>query len=93
MKLRKKLIHLKKYMYDSTINLKDRTFVIFSTLLITELVFIGIPLGFLMNKPTSSALTILISVSFLISSSDFGSSLPESNTKKEMTAKTSSRMP
>lgn len=65
MKLRKKLIHLKKYMYDSTINLKDRTFVIFSTLLITELVFIGIPLGFLMNKPTSSALTILISVSFL----------------------------
>ena len=44
-------------MYDSSISLKDRSFVIFSFVLIVELIFVAIPLGFLMREPLSSALS------------------------------------
>lgn len=66
MKLKKRINHLKKYMYDSKVNLKDRSFVIFSSLFAIELLLVAIPLGFIMNKPLSSALFVLVSALVLI---------------------------
>ena len=47
------------YIYDSTIELRDRTFVIFSLTMIAELLLGAIPLGFIMKEPLSSALSTL----------------------------------
>ena len=60
MLLNKKLKELKEYIYDSSINLKDRSFVIFSIILIAELLFGAIPSGLIMHEPLSSTLSTLV---------------------------------
>lgn len=45
-----------EYLYDSSVNVKDRSFVVFSFVLIAELIFGAIPLGILMKEPVSSSL-------------------------------------
>lgn len=45
-----------EYLYDSSVNVKDRSFVVFSFVLIAELIFGAIPLGILMKEPISSSL-------------------------------------
>ena len=50
---------VRDFIYDSGIELRDRTFVIFSITLIAELLLGAIPLGFILQKPLSSALFTL----------------------------------
>ncbi|MBQ1548428.1 MAG: DegV family EDD domain-containing protein [Lachnospiraceae bacterium] len=57
MKFKKLIQRIKDYIYDSTIDLKDRSFIVFSVILIAELILFAIPLGFLMKEPLSSALS------------------------------------
>ena len=57
MKLKEQITRLKGYMYDSSVDLKDRSFAIFTFVLIAELIFCAIPLGFIMHEPLSSAVS------------------------------------
>lgn len=50
---------LKRYMYDSSISLRDRAFIVFSIVLIAELIFVATPIGALQGEPLSSTLSTL----------------------------------
>lgn len=50
---------LKEYMYDSSVSLKDRSFILFSIVLILELIFVASPLGVLQGEPMSATLATL----------------------------------
>ncbi len=47
---------LKEYMYDSSVNIRDRSFMVFSVILILELIFVATPLGILQGEPLSSTM-------------------------------------
>ena len=55
---------LKEYVYDSSISLKDRSFVVFSFVLIGELIFGAVPSGIIMKEPWSSTLYTLAGALF-----------------------------
>ena len=50
---------VKHYMYDSTVSLKDRSFILFSIVLIAELIFVASPLGVIQGEPLSATLSTL----------------------------------
>lgn len=58
--INRKIRELKEYIYDSSISLKDRSFVIFSVILIAELLFGAIPSGLIMHEPLSSTLSTFL---------------------------------
>ena len=60
MRIKEYIKRIKEYTYDSSISLKDRSFVIFSFVLIGELLFGAIPSGIIMHEPLSSTLSTLL---------------------------------
>ncbi|MCR5399654.1 MAG: DegV family EDD domain-containing protein [Lachnospiraceae bacterium] len=62
--LKDRLNQLKEYVYDSSISLKDRSFVVFSFVLIGELIFGAIPSGIIMKEPWTSTLSTMAGVFF-----------------------------
>ena len=50
MKLKKMINRINNYIFDSSVSLKDRSFVVFSFILIAELVVGAIPTGIVMNE-------------------------------------------
>ncbi len=54
---------IKRYVYDSSINIKDRSFVLFSILVLTALVA-AIPCGLIMREPLSATLSTAIGIIF-----------------------------
>ncbi len=60
MRIKEYIKRIKEYTYDSSISLKDRSFVIFSFVLIGELLFGAVPSGIIMHEPLSSTLSTLL---------------------------------
>ena len=60
MKFKGRLRRFKEYLLDSSVNVKDRSFIVFSNIIIAELIFVATPLSILQGEPLSGWLSTLI---------------------------------
>ena len=63
--MRKLIRRINEYMYDSSVDIKDRTFMLFSIAVLAAL-FLAIPFGLIMQEPLSATISTFIGLVFFV---------------------------
>ena len=63
--MRKLIRRINEYMYDSSVDIKDRTFMLFSIAVLAAL-FLAIPFGLIMQEPLSATISAFLGFVFFI---------------------------